>query len=90
MKKYRLRLPELAKQKAHREGRTINRHVVASESGVPYPTVYKYWDNDTSLVNLETMAKFAAYFDCEIDDLLELSGEYEVTAVPQPFYTATD
>lgn len=89
MKKYRLRLPELAKEKAHKEGRTINKHVVSSESGVPYPTVYKYWDNDTNLVHLETLAKLATYFGCEIEDLLELNGEADGIGVPQPFLLVT-
>lgn len=79
--KYRLRLPELAKEKAHKEGRTINKHVVSSEAGVPYPTIYKYWDNNTQLVHLETLAKLATYFDCQIEDLLELTDDPSVRGV---------
>lgn len=79
--KYRLRLPELAKIKAHKEGRTINKHVISSEAGVSYPTIYKYWDNDTQLVHLEILAKLAAYFECQIEDLLELTDDPSVRGV---------
>lgn len=79
--KYRLRLPELAKIKAHKEGRTINKHVVSSETGVSYPTIYKYWDNDTQLVHLEILAKLATYFECQIEDLLELTTDPNVKGV---------
>lgn len=68
--KVEIRLAKLAKEKAHKEGRSITKYVVASETGIAYNTISRYWDNDVKGVNFDVLLTLCDYFGCYLDDLL--------------------
>lgn len=74
---------EQAKAKAHREGRTINKNVIAEESGLSWPTVDNYWENKVQRYDKDVLLALCNYFECELEDLLVMvsEDESEVAAV---------
>lgn len=81
---------EQAKQKAHREGRTINKNVIAEEAGIPWNTVDKYWENQIQRYDKDVLLALCKYFECEISDLLVIVADPDGMAVAQPFALATN
>lgn len=79
---------EQAKQKAHREGRTINKNVIAEEAGLPWNTVDKYWENQAQRYDKDVLLALCNYFECELGDLLVTVDDPDWIAVSQPLALA--
>lgn len=82
MMKLIIKLPEMAKRKAHREGRSITKFIVAKETMINYNTISAYWDNEIQRVDLGIMAKLCDYLDCHITDLLVEVEDEEKIKIP--------
>lgn len=73
-------IQEQAKLKAHRDGRSINRNVIAVETGISYSTILKYWDNDVKAIDVRVAETLCGYFECSITDLITDSLPEETEA----------
>ena len=67
---------ELIQQRELAENRRIPIAEIARESGVPRATVH-FWIETPYVAKFDsaTVARFCAYFGCELSDLLELEPE---------------
>lgn len=64
------RVAILLAEKGLRENRRISRRVAADESGLSLSSVQYWATNSIKRFDGKQIAKFCAYFDCEISDLL--------------------
>lgn len=78
MKRIQLNLPALAKRKAHREGRSITKYVIAKETGLAFNTVVAYWENTVQSVNIEVAQTLCSYLECSVSELITEKEELAV------------
>jgi putative transcriptional regulator len=67
------RLKEIAERK------NLNRHQLSMQTGVSYPTIYRYWDGEAQAREFMILDKLCELLDCQPGDLLEF---VEPTSTP--------
>jgi Helix-turn-helix. len=51
--------------------RSINKNILANESGIPYTTIDGWWKKGYTNIRMSTLKKLAAYFNVSLDYLME-------------------
>lgn len=80
----RLRVPELAKTKAHKEGRTINSYVISNETGLAFNTADDYWHDRRQRLDRRVLLVLCEYLECSIEELLVEVEDPQGEASNQP------
>lgn len=71
-----LHLKELAEKK------NLNRHQVSMQTGVSYPTIFKYWDGPLDGREFDIIDKLCDLLDCQPGDLLQHVEETQPVTLP--------
>ncbi len=75
MRRLKIRLNELIKEKEQEWGRSIKQYEIAQEINVPASTLSRYMNGFLSRYDGEILEKLMDYFDCELEDILVVEKE---------------
>jgi DNA-binding Xre family transcriptional regulator len=75
MRKLKMRLDELIKEKEQEWGRPIKQYEISKQINVPASTLSRYMNGFLSRYDGEILEKLMDYFDCELEDILVVEKE---------------
>lgn len=72
MAKFKSKLKALMMKKSAVEGDPVTQKMVADATGLSYPTIYRWYHNRIERLEPETVASLTSYFDCPMEELVEV------------------
>jgi transcriptional regulator with XRE-family HTH domain len=72
MARFRARIEQLTLQKSAERGSRISQKELAEESGVPLPTLTRWYNKEFERIDADTVLKLKKYFGCTLDELIEV------------------